>query len=141
MLKLNQKKLEKFDAFYFRDKNYFDGDGLQNYLVFQPVYKYFKIFVEDSVAYISSLESKELSNEKISSTTASNYNQAPKPVYDNARIKLSFNTDLLKQDKVTYNHGPIVNIYIVYILAPGINNSNVTLESCLFGAIKLTKKC
>ena len=28
------KKLEKFDAAYFRGKNYFDGDGTQNYLVF-----------------------------------------------------------------------------------------------------------
>ena len=29
--------LEKFDAAYFRGKNYFDGDGTQNYLVFQPM--------------------------------------------------------------------------------------------------------
>ena len=31
------KKLEKFDAAYFRGKNYFEEDGMQNYLVFQPV--------------------------------------------------------------------------------------------------------
>ena len=79
-----------------------------------------------------------MSNEKISSTTTSNYNQAPKLVYDNARIKLGVNTDLLKQDKITYNHGPIVNIHIVYRLAPD-NNGSVTLENCLFGAVKLTK--
>ena len=36
------KKLEKFDAAYFRGKNCFDGDGTQNYLVFQPIYRYFK---------------------------------------------------------------------------------------------------
>ena len=36
------KKLEKFDAAYFRGKNCFDGDGAQNYLVFQPAYKYFE---------------------------------------------------------------------------------------------------
>ena len=35
------KKLEKSDASYFRGKNYFDDDGTQNYLVFQPMYKYF----------------------------------------------------------------------------------------------------
>ena len=30
-------------ASYFRCKNYFDSeDGTQNYLVFQPMYKYFK---------------------------------------------------------------------------------------------------
>ena len=36
------KNLEKFDAAYFRDKNYFEEDGMQNYLVFKPVYKYFE---------------------------------------------------------------------------------------------------
>ena len=36
------KKLEKFDAAYFRGKNYFEEDGTQNYLVFHPVYKYFE---------------------------------------------------------------------------------------------------
>ena len=51
----------KFDAAYFRGKNYFDGDGIQNYLVFQPVYKYFETFVEGSFTYISSWESKGLS--------------------------------------------------------------------------------
>ena len=35
------KKLQKFDSSYFRDKNNFDGDSTQNYLVFHPMYKYF----------------------------------------------------------------------------------------------------
>ena len=35
------KKLNNFDAAYFRGKNYFDDDGTQNHLVFQPVYNYF----------------------------------------------------------------------------------------------------
>ena len=46
--------------------------------------------------------------------------------------------DLLKQDKISYSHGPIVSIYVVYRLAPRTNNSDVTLENCLFGAVKLT---
>ena len=36
------KKLEKFDAAHFRFMNYFEEDGRQIYLVFQPVYKYFE---------------------------------------------------------------------------------------------------
>ena len=80
-----------------------------------------------------------MSNEKSNSTKTSNYDQSLRLIYNNARIKLSFNIDLLKQDKVTYNHGPILNIYIVYRLAPGISNSGVTLENYLFGAVKLTK--
>ena len=129
------KKLEKFDAAYFRGKNYFDGDGTQNYLVFQPVHKYFERVGDE----ISSWESKGLSNKNISSSTTSNYGQAPRLVYNNARIKLRFNGDLLKQDKVTYNHGPIVNIYIVYRLILSVNTSYRTLENCLFGAVRLTK--
>ena len=78
-------------------------------------------------------------NEKIGSTKTSNYNQAPRLVYSNARMKLNFSGDLLKQDKVIHNHGPVVNIYIVYRLTPGINNNGFTLENGLFGAVKLTK--
>ena len=55
-------------------------------------------------------------------------------------MKLIFSGDLLKQNKVTYNHGPIVNIYNVYRLIPTTKDSSVTLQNCLFGAVKLTKK-
>ena len=103
------------------------------------MYRYFITFVEGSSTYISSWKSKGLSNEKISSITTSNYNQAQRLVCNNARIELNFSTDLLKPDKVTCNHGPIVNIYIVYKLNTIINDSGVTLKNCLFGAVKLTK--
>ena len=114
------------------------------------MYKYFKyIFLSKYIflyiflylyisTYISSWESRGLSNKKISSITTSNYNHAPSLAYDNARIKLKFVGSLLKQDKITYNHGPVVNIYIVYKLDPSIT-SDISLERCLFGAIKLTK--
>ena len=41
-------------------------------------------------------------------------NQPSSPAYNNARIKILFSGDFIRQDKVIYNHGPIVNIYIVY---------------------------
>ena len=37
------KKLETFDSIYFRGKSHFEDDSTQNYLVFQPIYKYFEI--------------------------------------------------------------------------------------------------
>ena len=77
------KKLEKFDAAYFRGKNYFEEDGTQNYLVFQPVYKYF----EKTGDKVSLWRSKELSDEKIILTTTSTNKSATKTIYDNARIK------------------------------------------------------
>ena len=36
------KKLKIFDSSYFIDKNHFEEDGTQNYLVFQPMERYFK---------------------------------------------------------------------------------------------------
>ena len=84
------------------------------------------------------MESKGLSKEKISSITTSDYNQAPSLAYDNARVKLKFVGNLLKQDEITHNHRAIVNIYIVDRLSPRIT-SDITLENWLFGAVKLTK--
>ena len=43
-LKVEQEKIVKFQVFdsgYFSDKSRFEDDGTQNYLVFQPFYKYF----------------------------------------------------------------------------------------------------
>ena len=94
------------------------------------MYKYFKTSVKGSTTYVSSWESKGLSIEKIRSITTPSYNQAPSLAYDNVRIKSKFVGDLLKQDKVTYNQGPIVNIYIVYRQSPSIT-SDITLENRL----------
>ena len=53
---------------------------------------------------------------------------------------LEFNEGCLKQDKCTYNHGKIVNIYIVYDLKSTVNyDVDFTLENYFFGALKLTK--
>ena len=102
------------------------------------MYKYFHTFVKDSVTYISSWESKGLSNKKICSIITPSYNRAQSLAYDNVRIKLKFVGSVLKQGKITYNHGPIVNIYIVYRLSPSIT-SYITLENCLFGVFEITK--
>ena len=69
LLKINLKnyKLETFDSIYFRGKSYFEEDGTQlkkNYLVFQPIYKYFKrINGVGSGNYIYFWKSKGLSDE------------------------------------------------------------------------------
>ena len=78
-----------------------------------------------------------MSNESVSPRLTNTQPQIPE--YDNSRIKVKFNGDFLKQCKVTYNHGPIVNIYTVYRLAPTTKDSSVTLPNCLFGAVRLTK--
>ena len=47
------KKLKTFDSSYFIGKSHFEEDGAQNYLVFQPVYRYLKIIAGvGNVSYI-----------------------------------------------------------------------------------------
>ena len=47
-------KLKTFDSGYFSGKSHFEEDGVQNYLVFQPSNKYFKVITNDNTKYISS---------------------------------------------------------------------------------------
>ena len=54
-------KLKTFDSSYFIGKSHFEEDGVQNYLVFQPLNKYFKVIA--STNYVSSWQSKGLSDE------------------------------------------------------------------------------
>ena len=36
------KKLKTFDSCHFIGKRHFEEDGTKNYLIFQPMYRYFK---------------------------------------------------------------------------------------------------
>ena len=57
-----------------------------------------------------------------------------------SKIRVKFSGNCLKQDKITYTHGKIVNIYIVYeINNNGNTSSSSALENCLFGAVSLTE--
>ena len=58
------KKLKTFDLDYFIGKRHFEEeDGVQNYLVFQTIRRYFKVIA--NTKYISSWKSKGLSDETI----------------------------------------------------------------------------
>ena len=81
-----------------------------------------------------------MSDEKLNSNTASNYKITPELGFYGTKTGVQFNESCLKQDKVTYRHGIIVNIYIVYEISKNYNISSYpTLENCLFGAVSLTK--
>ena len=57
LLKLNEMKLNKsktFDSSYFTGKSHFEEDGTQNYLLFQPIIRYFKVNTINNTDYISS---------------------------------------------------------------------------------------
>ena len=100
------KKLQKFDAVYFRGKSHFEEDGRQNYLVFQPIYRYFRrIIGVGSDNYIYFWKFISLSDERLNCNTAFNYKSSPELSYYGTKIRVEFNGSCLKQDKVTYNHG------------------------------------
>ena len=98
---LVQNKLKTFDLSYYRGKNYFEEDGTQNYLVFQPMYRYFNQINNDSIA---SSKSKGLSNENITAPSAHNNFLNPSLEYLGAKLKVRFSGSCLKQNAVTYNH-------------------------------------
>ena len=135
------KKLKAFDSGYFIAKSHFEEDGTQNYLVFQPMYRYFKrIAGVGNGNYIYYWQSKGLSDEKINSIKTPNHSITPNLDYYGTKTRVEFNGSCLKQDKVTFNHGKVVNIYIVYEISKSINISDYpTLENCLFGANTLAK--
>ena len=109
------KKLKTFDLSYFIGKSYLEEGGTQNYLVFQSMFRCFKwIAGVGSGSYICYWKSKELSNEKINSIKTSNHSITPDLYNHGTKTRVEFNGSCLKEDSVTFNHGKVVNIYIVY---------------------------
>ena len=104
-------KLKTFDSSYFIGKSHFEEDGTQNYLVFQPLNKYFKLIA--STDYVSSWKSKGLSVETIEPPSTSDNSLTPAVSYYGTKTKVKFTVSCLKQTKISYNHGTIVNINIV----------------------------
>ena len=127
-------KLKTFDSTYFIGKSHFEEDGTQNYLVFQPLNKYFKLIT--NTLSILSWQSKGLSNENIDPPTTSLF---PSINYVGNKIRVKFTGICWKQsNKLTYTHKKIVNI--VYEL--GASSSNVddpTPKNSLFGAVTFNK--
>ena len=80
--------------------------------------------------YICFFKFNGLCDEIINSVTASNYNITPELSHYGTKTKVKFSGSCLKQDRATYNHGPIVNIYIVYEISKKYDISRYpTLEN------------
>ena len=130
------------DLSYYCGKQYFDeGSGKQNYLVFLPVNKYFKLnSVVNTADYILSWQSKGLSNESIKPPTTTDSSLTPELNYYGTKTKIKFTESCLKQSSHILTHKKVVNIYIVYELAASSSHtSDPTTKNCLFGAVTLTK--
>ena len=68
---------------------------------------YFKIANDINIL---SWKSKGLSDESVKPPTTSNKMLNPSLDYVGTKTKVKFNEDCLKQEKITFNHGKIVNI-------------------------------
>ena len=89
--------------------------------------------------------SKGLSDEIIKSPNTSDNSLATSLNYINARPRVKFNGQCLKQGRITFCHKNIVKIYFykIYIYMKFVwsfrPDDDFTLENALFGAAKLTK--
>ena len=91
-------------------KSHFDEDGVQNYLVFQSVLKYFTF----NSKWIIKQKLKGLSNESLEVISTSDNTLNPSINYYGDKARLKFTGSVLQQKTITYNHKKFVNLYIVY---------------------------
>ena len=91
LLVKNEFEKLKFDSIYFRVKSHFEEDGTQNYLVFQPMYRYFKrVSGVGSGNYIYFWKSKGLSYQNITPATTSDYKFNPQLIYFGTKTRVEF---------------------------------------------------
>ena len=110
---------------------------VHNYLVFQPMSKYFKL--NGNTLQILSWQSQGLSNGNADPPNAS---LSPSINYVGNKIRVRFTGSCLSQsNNISYTHKTIANVYIVYELgASSSHNNDPTLKHCLIGAVTFTKK-
>ena len=118
---------------YFKGKQYFDeGSGKQNYLVFLPKRKHFKLNSVLDVTDILSWQSKGLSNESIKPPTTSNNSLTPRLSYYGTKVRVQFTKSCLKQPNHISTHKIFLNIYIVYELAASSSHTSDPTIAKLF---------
>ena len=87
-----------------------------------------------------SYEESRLSDEKINSSKTPNHSITQNLDYYGTKIRVKFRGNCLKQDKITFRHKKIGNIYIAYELTGCSSNGNdPTVINSLFGAVRLTR--
>ena len=80
-----------------------------------------------------------LSAESIKPPRTCDNSLTPALNYYGTKARLKFTGSCLKQSKISYTHGKIVNTYIAYELGASSSHINdSTLKNCLFGEVTLT---
>ena len=94
------KKLKSLDLGYFIGKSHFDEDASQDYLVFQPVLKYFTL----NSNWITKWKSKRLSNKSLEVVSTTDNTLTPSVNYYGDKVRLRFTGNVLQQKTVIYSH-------------------------------------
>ena len=115
-MRYKQRKNEKtqaFDLSYFTGKSYFDGNGLQNYLIVLPVFKYFQIFIS-TIGKMLRRKSKGLLEESITTPAISVNSFALKFTHIlNSEMAVKFKENCLKQSKLSFTQRNVVNVLFI----------------------------
>ena len=111
----------------------------QSYFLFESKSKSFAKNGGDIHAWISTGIHNDSNNTDLFSVNNSNKN-SPTLLNKNSRLGVTFNRNYMKQNKLCYAHGKIVNLYIVYELKNRrIDSPDFTVQNGLFSAVKITK--
>ena len=111
----------------------------QSYFPFESKTKSFTKSGRDIHAWISTGIHNDSNKTDLFSVNNSNYN-SPTLLNKNNRLGVTFNGNYMKQNKLGYAHGKIVNLYIVYELKNRrIDSPDFTTQNGLFGVVKITK--
>ena len=74
---------------------------------------------------VSLWKSKGLSAESIKPPATSDNSLTPALGYYGTKTRVKFTGSCLKQPKISYTHGKVVNIYIVYELGASSSDDNI----------------
>ena len=96
LVEIELNELKTFDSSYFIGKSHFEEDGVQSYLVFQPLNKYFKVITNANTKYILPWQSKRLSEESIKPPATGDYELNPKVNYYGTKTGLEIRRKLFK---------------------------------------------
>ena len=111
----------------------------QSYFLFEPKSKSFTKNGGDIHAWISTGIHNDSNNTDLFSVNNSN-NNLPTLLNKNNRLGVTFNGNYMKQNKLSYAHGKIINLYIVYKLKNRkVDSPDFNVQNGLFGAVKITK--
>ena len=111
----------------------------QSYFLYEPKSKSFSRNGRVINLWLSTGIHKDSNNTDLFSVNNFN-NNSPALLNQRNRLGVTFNRNCMKQNKLGYAHGSVINIYIVYELKNRtVNNPDFTVQNGLFGAMEITK--